>query len=62
MVIAKPDEQYASAAFELISREFVELNIIHKALETQLDDHKYRFFTEFHNTLKKEHPWLRLTH
>ena len=50
MVKAKLGEQYASAAFELIIREFVEHNIIHKALRTQLDDDLYQFFTEFHST------------
>ena len=39
MVIAKLDEQYASTAFELITGEFVEHNIIYKALGTQLDDY-----------------------
>ena len=53
MVIAKLDEQYAPPAFELITREFVEYNIIHKALGTQLDDYQDQFFAEFKNTLEE---------
>ena len=53
MVIAKLDEQYAPPAFELVTREFVEYNIIHKTLGTQLDDYQDQFFAEFQNTLEE---------
>ena len=53
MVIANLNEQYAPPAFELITREFVEYNINHKTLGTQLDDYQDQFFAEFQNTLEK---------
>ena len=53
MVIEKLNEKCVAAAFELITLEFLEHNIIHKALGTQLDDCEYWFFTEFQNTLEE---------
>ena len=53
MVIAKLVEQYAPPAFELVTREFVQYNIIHKTLGTQLDDYQDQFFAEFQNTLEE---------
>ena len=53
MVIANLDEQYAPPAFESITREFVEYNINHKTLGTQLDDYPDQFFAEFQNTLEE---------
>ena len=53
MVVAKLDEQYASAAFELITREFVEHHVIEKALGTRLDDYQDRLFAAFQNTLEE---------
>ena len=53
MVIEKLNEKCVAAAFELITLEFLEHNIIHKALGTQLDNCEYRFLTEFQNTLEE---------